>query len=79
MQNQRQSLTTRERIKYLTWSLICAVLLFAIGFGAIIHGNISAGAGKWLNLGIFLACFSAVGIGLDLWLIFRLRSRGRLR
>jgi hypothetical protein len=79
MQNQRQSLTTRERIKYLTWSLICAVLLFNLGFGAIIHGSISADAGKWINVGIFIVCVSVVLGGLNLWALLRLRSRGRLR
>jgi hypothetical protein len=79
MQNQRQSLTARERIRYLTWALICVVLLFVIGFGAIIHGNISAGAGKWIDAGIFIVCFSVVIGGLELWALLRLRSRGRLR
>lgn len=77
MQNQRQRPTTRERIKYLTWSLICTILLFMLGIIEIIYGNVTNG--KWIPVGIFIVCVSVVGGGLNLWLLLRLRSRGRLR
>jgi hypothetical protein len=54
---QNQAPTTRQRIRYLTWSLVCAVLLFMLGISEIIYGNITNR--KWIAAGILSHAFQS--------------------